>query len=120
MTHPCNRTTPEQPRRPAPRPPGRWGPSPVQKTPSRAEREQFVTQLLAALPAPGEEPVSTTQLGDRFQLDQYLRNYLLWASLDRLARAGVVERVVKEGEIVRYWRRAPTVEQQAEEAGPTP
>lgn len=69
------------------------------------DRERFVGDVLAALPGPGAEPVSTNQLGDRFGLGPYERSALLWSTLDKLARAGLVERVVIAGAPCRYWRR---------------
>lgn len=108
MTSPWSRTSPEQPRRGGSWPSSRsWTPQSVRKSPTKAERAEFVTQLLARLPAAGEEPVSTTLLGDQFQLDQYLRSNLLYNTLARLADQGLVQRVVKEGERIRYWRRTP-------------
>jgi hypothetical protein len=120
MTSPWNRTRPEQPRRTTTTTglPGRRPLMP--RTPTRPERERFVTELLNALPAPDEEPVSTAELGARFKLDGYLRSNLLWPSLDRLARQGHVERVVKEGARCRYWRRAPADENQTDDADPRP
>src|SRR5687767_13951413 len=109
MTSPWNSNEPARGRRATSRP-GSWTPAPFPKAPTKAEREQFVTRLLATLPAPDAEPISTTQLGDHFQLDQYLRNNLLWTNLARLASEGLVQRVVKEGERVRYWRRTPAGE----------
>ena len=76
----------------------------------REERQRFVDRLLAALPGPGEAPVSTNEIGAAFSLGPYERS-VLWSVLDKLTRAGLVERVVVDGELVRYWRRsaaAPT------------
>jgi len=112
MTSPWNRNSPEVPRRGGSWPSSRsWRPAQVPKSPTKAERAEFVTQLLARLPAAGEEPVSTTLLGDHFQFDQYLRNNLLYNSLARLANLGLVDRVVMEDEHVRYWRRTPVGDQ---------
>ena len=71
-----------------------------------AERERFTAALLAALPGPDEEPVSTSQLGDRFQLGPYERSTRLWGTLDQLAKAGLVERAVTKV-TSRSWRLTP-------------
>jgi len=120
MTNPWNRTRPELPRRAGGSPARSWPLASFPRSLSRAEREEFVKRLLARLPAPTEEPASTTELGDHFELDQYRRSNLLWTSLARLAREGLVEKVVRDGQRVRYWRRAAVSEQQDDKADPTP
>src|SRR5205823_9928295 len=66
----------------------------------REERQRFVDRLLAALPGPDEAPVSTNDIGAAFSLGPYERS-VLWSVLDKLTRAGLVERVVVDGELVR-------------------
>lgn len=99
-------------------PPRRTTPAargPVVRT--RQDRQRFADRLLAKLPGPHEEPVSTTDLGDYYQLDAYERAELLWTLLDRQARSGLVERVIRDGDHVRYWRRTPAGDQQVRDAG---
>jgi len=94
VTRPSGR----RPAQPATPPAARWTP---------AERTRFTAALLAALPGPDEEPVSTNQLGDRFQLGPYDRSTRLWRTLDQLATAGLVERVVVPNVTSRSWRLTP-------------
>jgi hypothetical protein len=105
MTQPWGTARPEPSRRAADTASTRPRNSQFPKPLTRAERDRFVVKLMARLPASDEAPVSTRELGDYFELDPYLRNNLLWATLDRLAREGLVERVVRDREVVRYWRR---------------
>jgi hypothetical protein len=69
------------------------------------DRARFSLDVLDALPGPDAEPVSTNQLADRFGLGPYERSTLLWYTLDKLARAGLVERIVVADASCRYWRR---------------
>ncbi|HKT04743.1 MAG TPA: hypothetical protein VJT31_34955 [Rugosimonospora sp.] len=84
-----------------------------------AERERFTAELLAALPAPDEDPVSTTVLGDRFRLGPYERSTRLWHTLDQLARSGLVQRVVVPNVTARSWRltQAGQARRQADNRG---
>ncbi len=101
---------------------GSYQPEPTRRTASasnaqplirtRDDRQRFRDRLLATLPGPEEDAVSTRDLGQRFQLDPYQRSELLWTSLDQMARDGLVERVVVPGQRLRYWRRTPAGEQQ--------
>lgn len=83
-----------------------------------AERERFTAQLLAALPGPDEDPVSTTALGDRFQMGPYERSTRLWHTLDQLARAGLVERIVVANMTARSWRLTPDGQSRAQRDTP--
>jgi hypothetical protein len=121
MTSPWGTDRPELPRRARPGPsPTEWAPPTSPRTPSKAERAEFVTHLMARLPASGEEPVSTRELADHFQLDQYLYSNLLWPTLARLADQGLVQRIVRDGERVRYWRRTPAGDRHVQHPGQTP
>jgi hypothetical protein len=101
---------------------GSYQPEPTRRTASapntkpvirtRDDRQRFRDRLLATLPGPGDDAVSTSDLGQRFQLDPYQRSELLWTSLDQMARDGLVERVVVPGQRLRYWRRTPAGDQQ--------
>lgn len=71
---------------------------------TREDRQRFEAAVLDALPAPGDKPLSTNDLGNRFELGPYERS-VLWSLLDKLVRAGLVERVHVDGELCRYWRR---------------
>lgn len=103
---------PEPARRPAP-------PAARAANVTKHDRERFIARLLAKLPAPDEEAVSTTELGDYFQLDPYQRSNLLWTALDRLAKQGAVERIAVPGETARYWRHTPTGEQRLQDSDQT-
>lgn len=87
---------------------------------TKDDRQRFRARLLATLPGPDNEPVSTNDLGNCFQLDPYQRSELMWTSLDQMARDGLVERVVEPGQRVRYWRRTPTGGQQVDGAADMP
>jgi hypothetical protein len=87
---------------------------------NKDDRQRFRTRLLAKLPGPGEDAVSTNDLGHHFRLDPYQRSELLWTSLDQMARDGLVERVVKPGDRLRYWRRKPAGDQHIQGIPSTP
>jgi hypothetical protein len=87
---------------------------------NRADRERFRARLLAKLPGPDEDAVSTNDIGRHFQLDPYQRSELLWTSLDQMARDGLVERIVKPGQRLRHWRRTPAGDQHVQDAAGTP
>jgi hypothetical protein len=81
----------------------------------REARARFRVKLLARLPGPGEPAASTRELGNAFGLDEYERS-ALWTILDKLAKDGLVTRVAREGERVRYWRRTAVGDQEVRRA----
>jgi hypothetical protein len=87
---------------------------------NKHDRERFRARLLARLPGPDQDAVSSNDLGDYFQLDTYERSNLLWTSLDHMARLGLVERIAQPGELVRYWRRSAAGDQQVHGATDMP
>ena len=87
---------------------------------NKDDRQRFRARLLATLPGPDEDAMSTNDLGHHFQLDPYQRSELLWTSLDQMAREGFVERVVKPGQRLRYWRRTPAGDQHVQGPAGTP
>jgi len=84
------------------------------------DRERFRAQLLARLPGPEEDAVSSNELGAHFQLDAYQRSNLLWSSLDHMTRLGWVERIAQPNERVMYWRRTAAGDQHIEHPTGTP
>ena len=82
------------------------------------ELQRLRAAVLAILPGPDEEPVSTTDLGAALQLSVYEHSTRLWPILDRLAKDGVVERCVRAGQTVRFWRLAAA--EAAAESDPHP
>lgn len=72
--------------------------------------DPFAARVLAKLPPPDQEPVSTEFVGDYLGLGQIERSTVLWSCLDGLASSGLVERV-PSGQLFRYWRRTPAGDQ---------
>src|SRR3954471_6109641 len=87
---------------------------------NRDDRQRFRARLLARLPGSVEDAVSTNDAARYFDLDPYQRSELLWTSLDQMVRDGLVERIVKPGQRLRYWRRTPAGDQQVQDTTGTP
>jgi hypothetical protein len=110
--------------------PGSYQPEPARKTApasnanppirNKDDRQRFRAQLLAKLPGPDEDAVSTNDVARYFQLDPYQRSELLRTSQDQMARDGLVERIVKPGQRLRYWRRTPAGDQHVQGPAGTP
>ncbi|WP_344616861.1 hypothetical protein [Dactylosporangium salmoneum] len=74
-----------------------------------AQLQQLQDQVLAMLPGPDQPPASTTDLARALRLTPYEQSVRLWPVLDRLVKDGIAERIVRDGQKVRFWRRAAAV-----------
>jgi hypothetical protein len=68
----------------------------------------LVLKVLAVLPEPGQQPVSTTAVRHQFgDLDVYERENYVLAALNRIAAAGWADKTHPAGEMRVFWRLTP-------------
>ncbi|GAA2351732.1 hypothetical protein [Dactylosporangium salmoneum] len=76
-------------------------------TDSSEQLRRLRAAVLDLLPAPGQEPVSTSDLRTALHLSAYEHSTQLWPILNELANDGVAERIARPGQTMRYWRCTP-------------